>query len=105
MKLPQDIADREVVLLDPMLATGNSTINLIDSEHRVFADNRRTQVDMRFAKVLKFGRTKTDIGVDLYNLLNTNYTTTYQGTYTTVAGQPLDVGLETAARRNRPTGP
>jgi uracil phosphoribosyltransferase len=25
VKLPQDIADREVVLLDPMLATGNST--------------------------------------------------------------------------------
>src|SRR4029079_17989856 len=77
------------VLPPGLLATGNSTINLIDSEHRVFAGNRRTQVDMRFAKVLKFGRTKTDIGVDLYNLLNTNYTTTYQGTYTTVAGQPL----------------
>ena len=67
----------------------NSEINLIDSEHRVFADNRRTQVDVRFAKVFKFGRTKTDIGVDLWNLFNTNYPTTYQGTYTTVAGQPL----------------
>ncbi|MEO8258439.1 MAG: TonB-dependent receptor [Acidobacteriota bacterium] len=72
-----------------LLATGNSTIDLTDSEHLIFAGNRRTQVDMRFAKVLKFGRTKTDIGVDLYNLLNTNYATTYQGTYTTVAGQPL----------------
>ena len=28
---------------------------------------------MRFAKILRFGRTRTDIGVDLYNLLNTNY--------------------------------
>jgi hypothetical protein len=72
-----------------LLATGNSTIDLTDSDHLIFAGNRRTQVDMRFAKVLKFGRTKTDIGVDLYNLLNTNYTTTYQGTYTSVAGQPL----------------
>ncbi|HEY1308589.1 MAG TPA: TonB-dependent receptor [Vicinamibacterales bacterium] len=70
-------------------ATGNTTIDLTDSDHLIFADNRRTQVDMRFAKVLRFGRTRTDVGVDLWNLFNTNYATTYQGTYTTVAGQPL----------------
>jgi hypothetical protein len=68
-----------------LLATGNSTINLIDSEHRVYADNRRTQVDMRFAKVLRFGRTRTDVGVDLWNLFNTNYATGYQTTFTTTA--------------------
>jgi hypothetical protein len=27
---------------------------------------------MRFAKVLKFGATRADIGVDLYNLFNTS---------------------------------
>jgi len=70
-------------------ATGNSTIDLTDSDHLIFAEGRRTQVDMRFAKVVRFGRTRTDIGVDLWNLFNTNYATTYQGTYTTVAGQPL----------------
>ncbi len=70
-------------------ATGNSTIDLTDSDHLIFADNRRTQVDMRFAKVFRFGRTRTDVGVDLWNLFNTNYATTYQGTYTNVAGQPL----------------
>jgi hypothetical protein len=68
-----------------LLATGNSTINLIDSEHRIYADNRRTQVDMRFAKVLRFGRTRTDVGVDLWNVFNTNYATGYQGTFTTAA--------------------
>ena len=36
---------------------------------------------MRFAKVLRFGRTRTDIGVDLNNLLNTNYATGYNTTY------------------------
>jgi len=36
---------------------------------------------MRFAKVLRFGRTRTDVGVDLWNLLNTNYATAYEGTY------------------------
>jgi hypothetical protein len=62
---------------------GNSTINLTDSEHRIFADNRRTQVDMRFAKIFRVGRTRTDLGVDLWNLFNTNYATGYQGTFTT----------------------
>ena len=72
-----------------LLATGNSSIDLTDSDHLIFADNRRTQVDMRFAKVFRFGRTRTDVGVDLWNLFNTNYVTTYQGTYTTVEGQRL----------------
>ena len=62
-------------------ATGTSTLALTDNEHRVFADERRTQVDMRFAKVLRFGRTRTDVGVDLNNLLNTNYATGYNTTY------------------------
>jgi uracil phosphoribosyltransferase len=30
VKLPQDIADRDVLLLDPMLATGNSTAAAVD---------------------------------------------------------------------------
>ena len=69
-----------------LLATGNSTIDLTDSEHLIFADNRRTQVDMRFAKIVRFGRTRADIGVDLWNLFNTNYATAYAGTYTAVGG-------------------
>ncbi len=31
VKLPQDVADRDVILLDPMLATGNSTAAAIDT--------------------------------------------------------------------------
>jgi hypothetical protein len=60
---------------------GNTTIDLTDSEHRLFADNRRTQVDMRFAKVLRFGRTRTDVGIDLWNLFNTNYATGYEDSF------------------------
>jgi uracil phosphoribosyltransferase len=30
VKLPQDVAEREVILLDPMLATGNSTAAAVD---------------------------------------------------------------------------
>ena len=34
VKLPADIADREVLLLDPMLATGNSTAAAVDDARR-----------------------------------------------------------------------
>jgi hypothetical protein len=63
------------------LAAGNTSIDILDTGHRLFADNRRTQIDMRFAKILRFGRRRVDVGVDLGNLLNTNYATTYENTY------------------------
>jgi len=63
------------------LATGTTTVALLDAGNRLYADNRRTQVDMRFAKILRFGRTRTDIGVDLYNLLNSNYALGYESNY------------------------
>ena len=62
-------------------ATGTQTINLIDNDHRLYSGERRTQVDMRFAKIVRFGSTRADIGVDLANLLNTNYATTWDNTY------------------------
>jgi Carboxypeptidase regulatory-like domain len=62
-------------------ATGTTTIQIADNVNRVYADTRRTQLDMRFAKVLRFGRTRSDIGLDLNNLLNTNYATGYNTTY------------------------
>ena len=36
---------------------------------------------MRFAKILRFGSRRLDVGVDLGNLLNTNYTTTFENNY------------------------
>ncbi len=63
------------------LATGNTTFDILDSDHRLYADNRRTQIDMRFAKIFRFGKRRADVGVDLGNLLNTNYATTYETTY------------------------
>ena len=62
-------------------ATGNTTVALTDTEHRLFADNRRTQIDMRLAKIVRVGPTRADVGVDLGNILNTNYATDYEGTY------------------------
>jgi hypothetical protein len=63
------------------LPTGTTTIQLTDNSNKLFADNRRTQIDMRFAKIVRIARTRTDVGVDLNNLLNTNYATSYVTTY------------------------
>jgi hypothetical protein len=63
------------------LATGLTSIEILDNDHRLYADNRRTQIDMRFAKILRWGQRRFDVGVDLGNLLNTNYTTTYENVY------------------------
>jgi hypothetical protein len=61
--------------------TGFTNIGLDDNVNRIYADNRRTQIDMRFAKIVRLGRTRTDVGVDINNLLNTNYATGYNTTY------------------------
>jgi hypothetical protein len=63
-------------------AGGNTNIDLLDDgDRRLFAENRRTQIDMRFAKIIRIGVTRADLGVDLGNLLNTNYATGFEGTY------------------------
>jgi uracil phosphoribosyltransferase len=41
VKLPGDIADRDVILLDPMLATGNSTAAAVETVKRVGATSVR----------------------------------------------------------------
>ena len=45
--------------------------------------DRITQVDLRVSKILRFGRTRSNVGVDIFNLFNTNavyqYNTTYSG--------------------------
>jgi len=74
------------------VATGNTTVNILDTDHRLFADNRRTQIDMRFAKIFRFGSRRADVGVDLSNLLNTNYTTTYESAYQFSVGNTAQGG-------------
>jgi hypothetical protein len=71
---------------------GNTTVNVLDNDHRLFADNRRTQIDMRFAKIFRFASKRLDLGVDLSNLLNTNYTTTYENTYQFTVGNTAQGG-------------
>ena len=48
----------------------NATVNLIEPSS-MYGD-RLNVLDMRFAKVLRFGRTRTNVGFDVYNILNRN---------------------------------
>ncbi|MEO8255720.1 MAG: TonB-dependent receptor [Acidobacteriota bacterium] len=52
---------------------------------------RVNQVDMRVAKLLKFGRARANVGVDVYNLLNSNVPLTYVTTYGATWGNPNSV--------------
>ena len=42
---------------------------------------RVNAVDMRFAKILRFGSKRANVGVDLYNMFNANTPTTYETVY------------------------
>jgi hypothetical protein len=62
------------------LATGTTTVNLLNPG-LLYTLNRINLVDMRFAKIIRFAGRRMDVGIDLYNLFNSNVTTSYQQTY------------------------
>ena len=62
------------------LATGTTTVNLLNPG-QLYTLERTNLVDMRFAKILRFADRRLDVGIDLYNLFNSNVTTAYQQTY------------------------
>ena len=75
------------------LATGTTSVALLDlDERRVYADNRRSQVDLRVAKLFRFGARRLDAGFDVGNLFNTNYATQYDNTYQYTVGNTAQGG-------------
>jgi hypothetical protein len=62
------------------LANGTTSVNLLTAG-QLYPDERVNQVDMRFAKILRLGNRKVDIGIDLYNLFNTHDATGFDGGY------------------------
>jgi hypothetical protein len=62
------------------LATGTTNVNLL-TPGQLYTLARINLVDMRFAKIVRFGGRRLDVGIDLYNLFNSNVTTAYQQTY------------------------
>jgi hypothetical protein len=65
------------------IAGGAPTVTLnLAKPGEVFPDRLNT-VDMRFTKIVRIGRTRTNIGVDLYNLFNTNTGTSFNENFGT----------------------
>jgi hypothetical protein len=60
-------------------AATSATINLI-TPGTMFGD-RVNEVDLRLAKILRFGRTRTNIGFDIYNVLNSAAVLSYNLAY------------------------
>jgi hypothetical protein len=58
------------------LLNNQQTVNLLEPG-QLYGDYVR-QVDMRVGKILRFGRTRTLVGIDIYNLFNSNAGLTYQ---------------------------
>src|SRR5262249_10581230 len=52
------------------LSSGNLTVNLIPNATQYL--DRRNNIDIRAAKLLRFGRTRAQIGIDVYNLTNSD---------------------------------
>jgi len=56
----------------------------------VYGD-RLNAVDLRFGKILKYGRTRTQLNLDVYNLFNSNTTEVYQRNYGATYLNPLSI--------------
>ena len=61
------------------LSAGNVTVNLIPQG--TLYGPRINNIDFRVAKVLRFGRTRTQLGVDIYNIANSDTVLTYNLAY------------------------
>jgi hypothetical protein len=57
----------------------NVTVNLV--EPGTLYGDRVNQLDFRFAKMLRFGGSRTMVSLDLYNTLNSNPVLTYNNTF------------------------
>jgi hypothetical protein len=54
-------------------------VNLV-TQGQVYGE-RINSLDLRFAKILRYGRTRSNIGIDLYNLFNSNTGTAFNQTF------------------------
>jgi hypothetical protein len=63
----------------PANAVANVTVNMLNPAQ--LYGERISQVDMRFAKIVRFGRIRAEVGADLLNLLNTSDVTGYIETF------------------------
>ena len=76
------------------LSSGNVTVNLIEPGTLYFP--RRTNLDFRVAKILRYGRTRTQVGLDIYNATNTDVVTSYNQTFVANGAWLTPTGIQPA---------
>jgi hypothetical protein len=64
----------------PAAVAGNTVPVDLIAPGQVWGD-RVNEVDFRVAKILRFGRFRTNVGVDMFNLINSSAVLTYNQTY------------------------
>lgn len=64
----------------------STTVNLLEPG-QLYGD-RISQLDFRVAKIVRFGKARTTVGIDLYNVTNSSATLTYNSTYGTTWLRP-----------------
>jgi hypothetical protein len=85
MELANYVASNAVIAAGPqplgraLTGGSNVTVNLV--QPGTLYGPRISTLDFRAAKILRYGRTRAQIGVDVYNLKNTDVATSYNNTF------------------------
>jgi hypothetical protein len=82
---------------------GNGTFNLA-LPGAVFPDRLNT-VDMRLSKILRISRTKSTVGIDLYNMFNANTGTAFNQVFGSVPATGTIAGVDNSAYLRRTSHP
>jgi hypothetical protein len=75
------VASAGTTLGRPFAGLGSPTITVNLVEPGTLYGDRVNQIDMRFAKVLRFAGRRATIGIDLYNMTNADTPLTYNQTF------------------------
>ena len=65
----------------PFAGVGGQTVTVNLIEPGTFHGDRVNQIDLRVAKILRFGRTRTNVGFDISNITNASPVLTYNETF------------------------
>jgi hypothetical protein len=77
----------------------NATVNLIEPNTQY--GKGLNQLDLRFAKIFRFGTTRTTINLDLYNATNANTILTQNNNFVALAGGGANWQIPTAILQPR----
>jgi hypothetical protein len=80
----------------PLSSAANVTINLLPAGEQY--DKRTHQVDLRFSRAFRMGRSRLQANIDLYNVFNANFVATRNGNYGTNGATWLRPGAILPAR-------